>query len=655
LSLRQGEIVTIRASGADAQAALDALSELVRANFYETAPEGAKPAPTSSGEAPPPAYLPRRAGEPWRGITTSAGVAVGPAFLYTSGAISLGAVERHPISTDQVGIEQQRLREALHSAAQELHSLAIKLQSSIGQANAAIFDAQALMLLDPALREDTLHVIEAEQIDAAGALAKTGEHFAVTLETLDDPLIAARAVDVRDAVSRAIGPLTTQVASRPALSDLSQPVILIAKDLTPSDTAQLRPEFVLGICTIQGGPTAHAAILARALGIAAMAGLDETILQIIHSGDEVGLDANNGLLYQRPAPEVRAELMKHVVERQQLACDLRRTREDAQWRNQAGSTADGIRVQIFANVGDQEGARAAAESGAEGIGLLRTEFLFGGRAVLPNEQEQFESYVKLFRAFGERARLGKTIIARTLDAGADKPFPALEPLIGSMQEANPALGLRGARIHLVHEELLRQQLHALLRAGAVSGAELAIMFPMIATVEEVHRLRAVYDSVYHELEQEGIAVSEQTQVGIMVETPAAALMADMLVRYVDFFSIGANDLFQYTMAADRTNSRVTSMFGTLEPAVWRSIDMIARAGAAHGKLVAVCGELAADTRIGPLLAGLGVRELSMSPPAMLKVKAALHAHTMNYWQHQAQELLKAETAADMQAVLQSIE
>src|SRR5216683_4166424 len=243
LSLRQGETVTMRASGVDAQAALAALSELADANFYEPAPEGAPPAPAS---------LPRRAGEPWRGITTSAGVAVGPAFLYTSGAINLGAVARHPISADQVGVEQQRLREALHSAAQELRSLATTLQSSVGQANAAIFDAQALMLLDPALREDTLHIIEAEQIDAAGALAKTGELLAASLETLDEPLIAARAVDVRDAVSRAIGPLTTQVASRPVLSDLSQPVILLARDLTPSDTAQLRPEFVLGICTIQG-------------------------------------------------------------------------------------------------------------------------------------------------------------------------------------------------------------------------------------------------------------------------------------------------------------------------------------------------------------------------------------------------------------------
>jgi phosphoenolpyruvate-protein kinase (PTS system EI component) len=311
-------------------------------------------------------------------------------------------------------------------------------------------------------------------------------------------------------------------------------------------------------------------------------------------------------------------------------------------------------VQIFANVGDSGDARRAAALGAEGIGLLHTEFLFNGRQVFPDEREQFESYVSLFRAFIEYAPAGKTIIARTLDAGADKPFPALEALIGSMQEANPALGLRGARIHLAHEELLRQQLRALLRASVLTGVDLAIMFPMIATLEEVRRLRTIYESVKDELEQKGIAIAAHTQLGIMVETPAAAIMATTLLREVDFLSIGANDLFQYTMAVDRTNSRVTGMFGLLEPAVWRLIDMVVQAGAVHDKPIAVCGELAADPRIGPLLAGLGVKELSMSPPAIIKVKSALSTQTMAYWRQQAQELLKAETAADIQTILQSL-
>jgi phosphoenolpyruvate-protein phosphotransferase len=340
---------------------------------------------------------------------------------------------------------------------------------------------------------------------------------------------------------------------------------------------------------------------------------------------------------------------------QQEARSANHTQNAARWRSRPASTTDGVAIEVFANVGDVGGARVAAQNGAQGIGLLRTEFLFGERSVFPDEQEQFTSYTELFQAFADHAQLGKTIIARTLDAGADKPFPALESLLGKLLEANPALGLRGVRIHLMHEELLRQQLRALLRASAKTGVLLHIMFPMIATLEEVQRVRALYASVREELQCEGIELSPDSRMGIMIETPAAALMADVLAREVDFFSIGANDLFQYTMAADRTNSRVMGMFGRFEPAVLRLIKNVVSAGRASGKPVAVCGELAADVRIAPLLVGLGVQELSMSPPSITRVKAALHKHTMEHWQQLAQELLKAETAAEMQVVLESLE
>jgi phosphoenolpyruvate-protein phosphotransferase len=432
------------------------------------------------------------------------------------------------------------------------------------------------------------------------------------------------------------------------------PVIILAYDLTPSDTATFDPEMILGIATVAGGPTTHAAIIARAMEIPAVAGLDASLLETLQEGRRLAIDGAQGLLYTH-IDAVQAQNLNDAMHLQRQQNAQRRKQNASRWRTQRGTTADGIAVQIFANVGDVQGARAAADAGAEGIGLLRTEFLFGGRQVFPDEQEQFESYMALFQAFGEHAHFGKTIIARTLDAGADKPFPALEPLIGSMQEANPALGLRGARIHLAHESLLRSQLRALLRAGTASGIDLAIMFPMIATLEEVRRLRAVYTSVREELADEGISLSPGTQLGIMVETPAAALMADTLAREVDFFSIGANDLFQYTLAADRTNTRVTALFGLLEPAVWRAIDLVVRAASAHGKLVAVCGELAADTRVGPLLAGLGVKELSMSPPSIVQVKAALYARTMDYWRDRAQEVLRAETAGEVEAVVESIE
>ena len=588
---------------------------------------------------------------PARVMPISPGIAIGPARIYRAASPTVIAVK---IASHQVEVEQQRLSAAIAAALQELQELQARVAKTVGRNEAAIFEAQQLMLQDPDLIDEANESISSRLFSAGAALQDVAERLARELEALANETLAARAADVRDVTARVLRHLDSESQSATARVDEKTPALVVAYDLTPSDTATFDPDRILGICTVVGGPTTHAAIIARALEIPAVSGIDAHLLESLRDGQQLAIDGAQGLLYAQ-LDTMQAQALRAAMEQQREERTRRRSQHETLWRARPGSTADGVHVQVFANVGDVDGARSAAELGAEGIGLLRTEFLFGGREVFPDEQEQFESYVALFRTFGERAALGKTIIARTLDAGADKPFPALEPLIGAMQEANPALGLRGARIHLAHEELLRQQLRALLRAGVAASIELAIMFPMIATVEEVRRLRAIYDAVYRELEQEGVAVSAQTQVGIMVETPAAALMADALARYVDFFSIGANDLFQYTMAADRTNSRVTGMFGTLEPAVWRGIAMIVRAGAAHGKLVAVCGELAADTRIGPLLAGLGVKELSMSPPAMLKVKAALHAHPMDYWRQRAQELLKVETAADAQAVLQSIE
>lgn len=588
---------------------------------------------------------------PLRVTPISPGVAVGLARIYRPASPTVAAMK---ISAFQIEAEQQRLQAAIAASAQELRELHAHVGKTVGRSEAAIFEAQQLIVQDPDLLEEANEMISTCLFSAAVAFQQVTEHQAQELETLENETLAARAADVRDVAARVIRRLHAESQSLATRTDDSTPVLIVAYDLTPSDTATFDPDRILGICTVVGGPTTHAAIIARALEIPAVSGIDVHFLESLHDGQQLAIDGTQGLLYA-PLDTAQAQTLQVTMEQQRGERIRRRSQYETLWRSQPGSTADGIHVQVFANVGDADGARSAGELGGEGIGLLRTEFLFGGRAVFPDEQEQFESYVELFRAFGEHAALGKTITARTLDAGADKPFPALEPLIGSMQEANPALGLRGARIHLAQEELLCQQLRALLRAGTAASIELAIMFPMIATVEEVRRLRAMYDSVYHELEHAGVAVSPQTQIGIMIETPAAALMADVLVHYVDFFSIGANDLFQYTMAADRTNSRITGMFGVLEPAVWRSIGMVVRASAAHGKLVAVCGELAADARIGPLLAGLGVKELSMSPPAMLKVKAALHVHTMDYWQQRAQELLKAETAADVHAVLQAID
>jgi phosphoenolpyruvate-protein phosphotransferase/dihydroxyacetone kinase phosphotransfer subunit len=651
LGMRQGDTITIRASGKDAEAAMEALSELVHVNFYERAPEveiPAPPAPQEAVVAPPSEQVLQVPGERWRGITTSAGVAVGPALLYTSGAITLSTVEQHPISSDEVASEQERLHEALASAAEELHSLALSLESSIGQAQAAIFDAQALMLRDPALLESTLHMIEAEQIDAAGALAEAGERYASTLESVDDPLIAGRAVDMRDAIGRAVEKLGNRLAPKQDLSSLNQPAILIAADLTPSDTAQLRPEFVLGICTVHGGPTAHAAILARALGIAAIAGLNEAALQVIHSGDELGLDADNGLLYHHPTPEIHAQLVKRHAEQQQQRAALK----TAAQQEQAPIVFNGRHIHLLANIGSEAEAEAARQWGAQGIGLLRTEFLFAKTPTLPGEDEQRQLYAKVFRAFnGDAAQQRKPIVVRTLDAGADKPMPALDSILGQAVEANPALGLRGIRIHLAHHTLLEQQLSALLLAAAETGTQLHIMFPMITTLEELQEARSIFDRVYDGLRSRQVALPSHVPIGIMVEVPSAVIMAAELAELADFFSIGANDLLQYTLACDRTNVSVSGLYNPMQPALLRLIHEVATAGRNAGKPVAVCGEIASDVRLAPILVGLGVDELSMTPTALPLVRAALVRRSAQELSEMAERILHLGTVAEVEHMM----
>ena len=665
LGLRQGDALTIRATGKEAEAAVDALSELVRANFYETAPEATPPPiganvsgtqSISQPESPvgadlsgaPPIYRPQVPGEPWHAITSSTGIAVGPALLYTSGAITLSDIEPRTISVDQVAVEEQRLREALTSASEELHSLAKSLESSVGQAQAAIFDAQALMLRDPALLESTFQAIQTQHIDAAGALAEAGERYAATLEAIDDPLIAGRAVDMRDAVSRAIEKLGDQPTRKQDLSSLNHPVILIARDLTPSDTAQLKPEFVLGICTVQGGPTAHAAILARALGIPAIAGLNEAALQVIHSGDELGLDADNGLLYHQPTSEIQVQLEKRLVELQQQRASLKAAAQQVQ----APILFEGRYIQLLANVGSEAEAEAARQWNAQGIGLLRTEFLFAKATTLPDENEQRQLYATIFRAFnGENASEPKPVVVRTLDAGADKPMAALDSVLGKMVEENPALGLRGIRIHLAHRELLEQQLAACLLAAGETGTQLHIMFPMITSVEELQQARSIFDEVYKRLQDQQATLPSHVLVGIMVEVPAAVVMAAELAEHADFFSIGSNDLTQYTLACDRTNASVADIYDPMQPAVLRLIHQVAVAGRNAGKPVAVCGEMAGNAQLAPLLVGLGVDELSMTPTALPQVRTALARWSSQELKQMAEKVLHLKTFAEVKQAI----
>lgn len=652
LGARQNDTITIRASGSDAEAALAALSELVQADFYETTPESiskpsSSPSISSSETATPTAPVPpQQTLDRWQGVPASAGVALGPAFLYTSHTLPLHAVERRTIPLAQIPAEQQRLQDALAQTIQELHGLAQQLQSQVGQAEAGIFDAQALMLDDPQLRDAALTAIQEQHLDAASALAMVGDQQAAILETLDNTLLAGRAVDVRDATSRAIQRLRGGIARPQDLSKLSQPVILVARDLTPSDTALLRPDTVLGICTVLGGPTAHAAILARALGIPAIAGLNEAILQLIHPGEELGVDADKGLLYLHPNQSLRSELAQRLAVQQQQQAALK----TAAQQMQAPLLIDGRRIHLLANVGSETEAEAAQQWGAEGIGLLRTEFLLANTSTMPDEAEQRQRYVRVFQAFpGNGSRPNGPIVVRTLDAGADKPMPALQNAIGLTSEANPALGLRGIRISLAYQQLLEQQLGALLLAAADTGVELHIMFPMISTVEELQTARAVFDRVYQRLQRQ-TNLPAHVPIGIMVEVPAAVVMAVELARTADFFSIGSNDLLQYVMACDRTNTSVASLYHPMQPALLRMIRQVAEAGRSAGKPVAVCGEIASDARLAPILVGLGVDELSMTPTALPAVRTALTGRSAQELAELAENVCKMGTVAEVEKV-----
>ncbi|GAC1643593.1 MAG: phosphoenolpyruvate--protein phosphotransferase [Ktedonobacteraceae bacterium] len=639
LSARQGETILIRASGEDAQAALNALGGLIEANFYESNETPTATSATQHIKEATARYTLAQVENELQGTPTSKGFALGPALLYTSQRIDLRAIEQRTIPPEQVASEQTRLQEAIGATVKELQEMVQRLQQQVGKTEAAIFDAQALLLRDPLLLNAASDMISQQHYDAASAFALSGEQNAAQLESFDDALVAGRAVDIRDVTSRVVQRLGGQASTHQDVGILDTPAILIARDLTPSDTAQLQHEMVLGICTTQGGPTAHTAILARALGIPAIAGLNEVMLQQVRTGDEVGIDAEKGILYLSPTSDIRATLVEHMKE-QQLR---QRTLKAAAQKTREPLLIDGQRIHLLANIGSAVEAEAARQWGAEGVGLLRTEFLFANARTMPSEEEQYTSYVQVFRAFRGTSANSGHLVARTLDAGADKPMPALQPYLSRAKEANPALGVRGVRIHLAHPELLEQQFRALLRAAQDESTELHIMVPMLTTVEELRTVRTIFERV-----STALNVSTTIPLGIMVEVPASVVMAPELATLADFFSIGANDLLQYTLACDRTNTALATLYNPMQPSVLRLIRQIAEAGRNAGKVVAVCGEMASDTRLAPVLIGLGVHELSMTPNALPDVRAVLVGHTLHELTDLANQVCAASTVVEVE-------
>lgn len=554
------------------------------------------------------------------GIPASQGVAIGPVFRYEG--VEFEVVCRQIEDADA---EWARLKAAIATARQELEALGEKTAEEVGEKEAAIFEAHLMMLNDPELLRTVQSTIRTEKINAESALERATEQYAQALEAMDDEYLRARAVDVRDVANRVIRILLGLEAA--SASDLAQPSIVVARDLTPSDTAMLDKTYVLGFLTAEGGATSHTAILARTLGLPAVLGVGETALNVtsddvvIVDGDEgvahIAPDAQTQLLYERKQDalaEVRAWTQTHALE--------------------PAITEDGQRVEVVANIGTVSDAHAALTRGAEGVGLLRTEFLYLERPDLPTEDEQADVYAEITDVFE-----GDPVILRTLDIGGDKELPCLD----LPQEMNPFLGVRALRLGLARpEEVFKPQLRAVLRAA--THRNLKVMFPMVATVGEVGEARALLDECRAELVAEGVAVPDDFEVGIMIEIPAAALMADHLAAEVDFFSIGTNDLTQYTMAADRTNADVSYLMNGLEPAVLRLVKMVIDAAHAQDKWVGMCGELAGEPLAIPILLGLGLDEFSMSPPAIPIAKQIIRALSYETTQEVARRALQLESA-----------
>ena len=529
-------------------------------------------------------------------------------------------------SITDAAAEQKRVIDAVEHAKKQIELLRDEAEKNIGAAEAEIFDAHLLMLDDPDFVEGITNLIADEMVCAEYACFVNCENFQAMFRAMDDEYMQARAADIGDISQRILKNLKG-IADN-AIDSISEPCIIIANDLTPSDTAKIGSKHVVGFVTRIGGRTSHSAIMARSMGIPAVAGVGEKADEI-KDGEELLLDGATGEIVVSPDAETLSQF-----EQKKTAEDERRAML-VQFKDRPGETSDGRRVIVEGNIGTPEDAVRVAELGGEGVGLFRSEFLFMDRDDLPSEEEQFEAYKKACETMA-----GKPVIIRTLDIGGDKEVPALN----LEKEQNPFLGYRAIRICLNQTDLFVTQLRALLRAAQYG--DLRIMFPMISSIEEIRNAKQVLQQAKDLLDAEGVAYNPNVKVGIMVEIPVAAVCADMLAKEVDFFSIGTNDLIQYSCAVDRINEKISYLYRPLHPGVLRLIHMTAKAANENGIEVGVCGEMAGTPGMAPVLCGLGVTNLSMSASAMLAAKADLAAHSFAECKEFAERLLCAASATE---------
>jgi phosphocarrier protein FPr len=622
LGVRQGHQIEVVALGPEAQAAIDAIEALAAERFGDDVESQVSAAAVGDAGAAEAQDFVAVDGL-LSGLPASPGVAVGPARHLRPPDIE--------VPTGPAGEPKEEwaaLEAAIDATRVEISATRATVAARADEQSAAIFDAHLLFLEDEELIAPARSVILDGGRGAGQAWKEAVDRVAETWRALDDPYLRERAADVEAVGAQVLANLLGGASARPSVAGGG---VLIAADLTPADTAGLDPAVVVGIATALGGPTSHSAILARSLGIPAVVGLGRGVLEIAE-GATVIVDGEAGTVRPDPDPA-------HVAEAERRAASFRASEAAARAEaTRPATTRDGTSIEVLANVGQPADVEAALDAGAEGVGLLRTEFLFIGRDAMPSEQEQEAAYRGIAEPLG-----GRPLIVRTLDVGGDKPLPYL-PL---PPEANPFLGLRGLRLGLARPDVLRTQLRAILRVAADHPVK--VMFPMVTSLAELRAARALVEEARHEVEGAGGRVPSNLEVGIMVEVPAAALAAEVFAPDVDFFSIGTNDLTQYTLAAERGNERVAGFADALHPAVLRLIRITARGAASHGRMVGVCGEIAGDPVAVPILVGLGVRELSAAPPAVPRVKRAVRETDLGSAQALADRAIALDSAEAVRA------
>jgi len=564
------------------------------------------------------------------GIPASPGIVFGKALVLKEEKIVL---DTQKISEDQIEAEVARFYAGREAAVEQLNSIHQRALKSLGEEKAAIFEGHLMILEDEELEEEIIDYLRSNKVNASVAASKIIDQQVEMLFEIDDEYLKERAGDIRDIGNRLIkNILGMHIVD---LGDITEESILVAYDLTPSETAQLNLEKVLGFITDIGGRTSHTSIMARSLELPAIVGTNDVTARV-NTGDYLILDAVNNRVYVNPTQAEIDELKTLEAKLAEEKAEL------AKLKDLPAVTLDGHKVDVVANIGTIRDCEGAHRNGAEGVGLYRTEFLFMDRDQLPSEEEQFIAYKEVVEAME-----GRLVVLRTMDIGGDKELPYLN----LPKEMNPFLGWRAVRIALDRREILHAQLRAVLRASAFG--KLAVMFPMIISVEEIRELKSVLETLKAELRAEGKAFDENIQVGVMVETPSAAVNAKFLAKEVDFFSIGTNDLTQYTLAVDRGNELISHLYNPMSPSVLGLSKQVIDASHAEGKWTGMCGELAGDERATLLLLGMGLDEFSMSAISVPRIKKLIRHVNYQEVKALADEALQKPTAAEIEQLIQA--